>query len=188
MCSRGQLWVVRQIRSPDPFRVSMEQRAIRGDQRPDRLIEGGYQDIWCCWHFALETQRETGLPNLAYRGSVSTGWKAGLGEWQGARIGVGDVMGVLLGFRVIIFWRLRRRGNCQWCIILWRIRSKALSAWEAVKVIVLASDSWLFLFYWSCFLRFQCPNHKQRFFEVGPWQKQQMSLLGTDEPNKKKNP
>lgn len=66
---------------PDPFRVLMERRGVKGDQRPDRLIEERYlvwatpQDTLYCWHFAWQIQRETGRLNPSYLGFVFTGWR-----------------------------------------------------------------------------------------------------------------
>lgn len=61
-------WSRQKIRSPDPFRLLIEWHGIKGDQRPDTLIEKGYL-VWAtprgtlyCWHFAWEIQRETGQP------------------------------------------------------------------------------------------------------------------------------
>lgn len=78
---------------PDPFRVLMERRGVKGDQRPDRLIEERYlvwatpQDTLYCWHFAWQIQRETGRLNPSYLGFVFNRLEAGPsgpGKWQKA--------------------------------------------------------------------------------------------------------
>ncbi len=84
-------WSGWEIRSADPFRVLMERCGIKGDQRPDRLIEERYlvwatpQDTVYCWHFAWEIQREAGRLNPSYLGFVFNRLEAGpssLGKWQ----------------------------------------------------------------------------------------------------------
>lgn len=83
-------WLL-QIRSPDPFRVLMEWHGIKGDQRPDTLIEERYlvwatpQDTLYCWHFAWQIQRDTGCLSPSYLGSVFHRLEAGtsgLGKWH----------------------------------------------------------------------------------------------------------
>lgn len=87
----------KEIRGPDPFRVLMERCGIKGDQRPNRLIEERYlawatpRDTLYCWHFAWEIQSETGHLNPSYLGFVfnrSEAGPSGLGkrhsEWQDA--------------------------------------------------------------------------------------------------------
>lgn len=78
---------------PDPFRVLMERRGVKGDQRPDRLIEERYlvwatpQDTLYYWHFAWQIQRETGRLNPSYLGFVFNRLEAGPsgpGKWQKA--------------------------------------------------------------------------------------------------------